>query len=153
MEVLFNNKKVHFINHQGGVTDSDVLLDLSNYAFENDMVYESHASALIDRENLYPTGIMTSIGVAIPHAEIEHTKNSGIIIARLEKPVLFKEMVTKEKIEVEVLFMLLVKETKDHMQLLEKVVTFIQSSEYLEILKTSAASDLIIEEFSKLYND
>lgn len=48
--------------------------------------------ALLARERVYPTGLPTPIGTAIPHADPEHVLQPGLMVASLVRPVPFAQM-------------------------------------------------------------
>jgi PTS system galactitol-specific IIA component len=72
----------------------DLITQIGELAFEKGYVDKEFSKAVIDREKLYPTGLPpTKVTVAIPHAMVrDNVKKSAIIISKLKKPVLFKEM-------------------------------------------------------------
>ena len=56
-------------------------------------VRDSWIEATIEREQAFATGLPTpGIGVAIPHADVEHVLRQAIAVGVLERPVDFGEM-------------------------------------------------------------
>ena len=65
--------------------------------------------------------------MAIPHADVIHVNKAAIAIAILDKPVEFYAMDEPEqKICVQVVVMLALKEAHGHIEMLQKVVSLIK---------------------------
>lgn len=113
--------------------NEDALKFLGQRLFDKQYVKESYIEAVIAREKKYATGLPTEIyGVAIPHTDIVHVNEPGIAIGILSKPVKFIMMGTEDtEIDVKVVFMLAVKEPKEQLQLLEKLMTIFQDKSML----------------------
>ncbi|MDO4941807.1 MAG: PTS sugar transporter subunit IIA [Lachnospiraceae bacterium] len=108
---------------------------------------DTYVRALINREKEYPTGLDASgVGIAIPHTDISHVIKSGTAIAKLTKPVTFIQMGTEdEEVEVQLIFMLAVKDPKSHLTKLQTIITMIQDPEFLKKLIEADDVDSIIE--------
>lgn len=113
--------------------NEDALKFLGQRLFDKQYVKESYIEAVIAREKKYATGLPTEIyGVAIPHTDIVHVNEPGIAIGILSKPVKFIMMGTEDtEIDVKVVFMLAVKEPKEQLQLLEKLMNIFQDKSML----------------------
>ena len=125
----------------------DVFRELGGVVIKEGYAKDSYIEALIEREKEYPTGLDASgVGIAIPHTDISHVIKSGTAIAKLTKPVTFIQMGTDdEEVEVELVFMLAVKDPKSHLTKLQTIITMIQDPEFLKKLITATDVNEIIE--------
>lgn len=109
----------------------------------------SYVQALKDREKSYPTGIQVDqIGVAIPHADLEHINNTAVAIATLKEPVTFYHMGTEpsEGVEVKVKFVIMLAVAGgNHIDFLQKAVMLIQDYPLLNRLVEADSSETIIK--------
>ncbi len=104
---------------------------LSNAGLVNDNFIE----AVISREEKYPTGLPTSIPVALCHTDPEYVKRSFLTVATLEKPVPFHEMGNPENIqEVKIVFFLGILEKGKHIDILKSIMKLIQSDQLLHAI-------------------
>ncbi|MGD9475253.1 MAG: PTS sugar transporter subunit IIA [Eubacteriaceae bacterium] len=105
---------------------------------EKKMVKESFVAAVLEREKTFPTGLPTSIGVAIPHTDSKHVIDEGISIAILKNPVEFRGMGNpKEIVKVEIIILLAIKNPAKQLGILQKIITIIQNKEMLEKIKAA----------------
>src|SRR5690554_3339187 len=105
----------------------EVLVKMGNNLEEQGFVHDSYTEAIIKREKEFPTAIPTaSMGIAIPHTDAEHVKKAGISIATLKEPVTFKNMGTGEDMDVEIIFMLAVKDPNEQLNMLQRLMTIFQ---------------------------
>jgi PTS system galactitol-specific IIA component len=113
-------------------------------------VKESYVPSVINREGNFPTGLMLGgkYNVAIPHTDTVHVNNPGVAFASLEKPVIFKNMgETDSDVEVNMVFLLAVKDPNAQVELLQKLVEMFQHEELLDDLynaKDGAAVEKIL---------
>ncbi len=108
---------------------------------------ESFLQGLVDREKNYPTGLPVNGGVAIPHTDAEHVISDAISIATLATPVGFREMagVDDTEIPVDVVFMLALSGSGDHLEVLQKIIQCIQDSGFMASLRASHSAAEIAE--------
>ena len=72
---------------------SEALTQLSQTLYRNGFVKASYESAVITREQEFPTGLPTNYcGVAIPHTDPQHVNDKAIGIAVLAEAVPFVMM-------------------------------------------------------------
>lgn len=132
------------------LTDDLVLLDVdagSQYELleaaadnlrQQGFVKESYKEAVIEREKIFATGLPTlgSLGVAIPHTDIEHVKRAAISFCRLKKPVEFVVMGDESsKVDVAMIFMLALKEAHSQLGMLQGLMNLLQDEEALAFLE------------------
>lgn len=125
----------------------EALNKMSENLFEQKIVKESFKNAVVNREKEFSTGLQSSkIGVAIPHTDAEHVNVQAISVAVLDKPVSFVHMGTADlSVEVEVIFMLAIKEPEGQLLLLQKLMDVFQKEEVLEKIRQSKDKKEILE--------
>jgi len=123
-------------------TQEELFSEVSNLLVKKKIVKDSFYKAIIDREADFPTGLNTSpINVAIPHADTEHVNKAAIVITKLDKPIIFNQMDKKtNEIKVELAFFLIVDEKKKQAKMLSSFVSLLQSTEFLNKIKSSKDS-------------
>ncbi|MHC1735465.1 MAG: PTS sugar transporter subunit IIA [Erysipelotrichaceae bacterium] len=145
MTSLFNPKLMVLDLEASTVTE--VLTRLSNRLIAEGYVKESFTQAILERETEFSTGLPgLGRGVAIPHADPEHVNASVIAVGILRNPVQFKMMGNHdETIEVEVVFMLALKESHSHMSVLQSLMDVIQNESLLKQIKEAATQDTLLQ--------
>ena len=106
----------------------------------------SYVQALIEREKDFPTGInMGNIGIAIPHTDKEHVIKGAVAIGVLKEPVHFYQMGTNdENVEAKLIFMLAVKDPKEHLVFLQRILMVLQEQEVLkQLIETKNKQEII----------
>lgn len=106
----------------------------------------SYVQALIEREKDFPTGInMGNIGIAIPHTDKEHVIKGAVAIGVLKEPVHFYQMGTNdENVEAKLIFMLAVKDPKEHLVFLQRILMVLQDQEALkQLIETKNKQEII----------
>ncbi len=125
----------------------ELIIQIEDIAYEKGYVEKGFSKAVIEREKLYPTGLPTNkVKVAIPHAiERDNVKKSAIIISKLKKPVLFREMGSLDNfIPVDIVFLLAVNGSKDQLTILQDLIGLFSNDEAMLKLKNiNSASDMI----------
>jgi len=87
------------------------------------------------REETFPTGLPTQpLAVAIPHADPDHVNGSAICVGTLKSPVRFAQMGTDGStvLDVPVIFLLAIKEKEKQVDMIQQLVTLIQSPSLLD---------------------
>ena len=106
----------------------------------------SYVQALIEREKDFPTGInMGNMGIAIPHTDREHVIKGAVAIGVLKEPVHFYQMGTNdENVEAKLIFMLAVKDPKEHLVFLQRILMVLQDQEVLkQLIETKNKQEII----------
>lgn len=106
-----------------------------------------YAEDVIEREKTFPTGLPTEpLQVAIPHADPDHVKKSGVGIAVLNQPVEFGMMGTdgSERVNINIVILLAIKEQEKQVEMLQQLVTVIQSGELLtRLVEVQDAAEVV----------
>lgn len=113
----------------------------------------SYVEALKEREKVFPTGILVDTkGIAIPHTDPEHVKESAVAIASLKNPVEFYHMGTSpsenRKVSVKFVLMLAIA-GNGHLEMLQKAVGLIQDLNLLEQMMTAENCEEIVNIIQK----
>ena len=96
------------------------------------IVEDGFYQACIEREKVFPTGLPTALGVAIPHADSQHVKTDGICFLRLKTQVPFQRLDDPEQsVGVNYVINLATKNPDEHIQILQKVMAFAQDPKKL----------------------
>lgn len=112
----------------------DVVRQMAACAIEHGYATEGYAEDVIERENLYPTGLPTEVmKVAVPHAMIQdHVLAPAIVPARLAHPVDFKEMGDGvNDVACDMVFMLVAKGDKEHLSVLQQLISIFANPELM----------------------
>lgn len=118
-------------------------------------VNPGYGSAVIEREKNLPTGLPgKEINFAIPHTnnQLVIKPAVGVIIPR--EPVEFSMMGNKEtKLKCELIMPLVVKDSKQQIGMLKKMMKLIQNSELLKQIKNSKSRTDIMNCLSSLEDE
>ena len=123
----------------------DLLRQAAQRLYEQGYVKDSYADAVVAREKVFATGLPTVMGgVAIPHTDVEHVNTPAVCIARLKKPVDFIMMGDDtEKVSVDCIFMLAMKEAHAQLTLLQNLMGILQDEDALKLVKTGDSAQEI----------
>jgi PTS system galactitol-specific IIA component len=108
------------------------------------------------REATFPTGLPTQpLAVAIPHADPDHVLNSAVCIGVLKSPVKFAQMGTDGStiLDAHILFILAIKEREKQVEMIQQLMTLIQSPSLLEGLTKTQDPDSAIELIRQTLNE
>lgn len=101
------------------------------------------AQAVLDREKEFPTGIASIKPVAIPHCKHDGIANDSICMLRTAVPVSFHRMEDPdETVEVHIIFCLAIKDSKEHLKVLQQLVALISNEEMLGKLESAPVEEL-----------
>jgi PTS system galactitol-specific IIA component len=125
------------------VDSDDVLAQMSDVLKEAGYVKDTFKEAIIEREKTFATGLPTDFrGIAIPHTSTEHVNQAIVSISVLEEPVSFKMMGNHdETIEVDLIFMLALKEAHAQLQMLQNLMALIQDQDLLSQARSAGSED------------
>jgi PTS system galactitol-specific IIA component len=128
-------------------TQVEVIRKLGGLLYENGYVKDTFVQAVLDREEIFPTGLQTTLlGFAIPHTDTEHVVRPAVAIATLEQPVVFQAMGTPDlSIPVEIVMMLAISDPAAVVRVLRSVISILENEPALQAL-TLAGSEQEIKE-------
>jgi PTS system galactitol-specific IIA component len=114
-------------------------------------VRDSWIEAVIEREQAFATGLPTpGIGVAIPHADVEHVLKQAIAVGVLERPVEFGEMggSPDSKVAVRIVCALAVAHAEAVITVLQHLVSVFQQPDILTQIAAAQTSAEVVTTFN-----
>ena len=130
---------------------------LSKIFLERGLVKQGYLEALMEREKNYPTGIdLTAVfqgfpNIAIPHTESKYCNATKVIVIKLERDIVSKDMMNPDKdLNVKYLFMILNKDGGEQSNILAKIMEFATNKENISMLAASDSLDSIYDVVNKL---
>jgi PTS system galactitol-specific IIA component len=113
-----------------------VITILSERLVEEGYVDSSYCQAVLDRERQFPTGLPSlPYATAIPHADTNGVKKTGIAVAILNRPVPFRAMDSPEEhLDVRVILLLAVADPSKQVSMLQWVSTLLQDQDVVKTL-------------------
>jgi len=132
----------------------DLLYKLASVLNDKGYVKESYIQGVLEREKKFPTGLNTEgVKVALPHTDAKHVNKPAILIAKLKKPVKFKEMGLGENdVEAKLIFMMAVKNPDEQVKTLSKLMGILCQKELLTKLYDSTNESEVVDILSKVIN-
>lgn len=129
-DLSFDSKLVVLMGEEG-LTCEDVERRLAGVLEEQGYVKDTYAQAIVDREANYPTALdMSGLNVAIPHCDVANVNRAALCMGVLAHPVEWHKMdEPDETCEVSVVCMLALTEAHAHLEMLQKVIGFVQDQE------------------------
>lgn len=118
---------------EGGADTREAAIRLAVSAMEREgCVDPGFVAACLEREAAYPTGIPTEVPVAMPHAKFDGIKQDCLCMLRLDSPVSFYRMDSRDvSIDTRLVFTLGINASDDHQDFLESFMEIIQDEEFL----------------------
>lgn len=123
----------------------EMLSFLNNILEEKGFVKDTFLENVLKREKKYPTGLDTGlIKVALPHTDSENVNKSCVTVCTLKKPIIFGQMDEPEnKIEANIVFLLAIKDSKQQVPVLAKLMgVFADSKKLKEIYESKNIDDV-----------
>ncbi|WP_208861541.1 PTS sugar transporter subunit IIA [Paracoccus versutus] len=118
------------------------LLALRLYALG--YVKESYADAVVEREQILPTGLPLGRedSIAIPHTDPKHVLRSGVALATLTAPIMFANMEEPDEVvSVGTVFLLAIDDKDKQISTLQQIMETIQNPAALDSLKQARTFD------------
>lgn len=130
----------------------EILTALGQKLCETGYVKQSYIKAVCEREIVFPTGLPTEgIGIAIPHADSMHVNEKAMIVGILKEPAKFQVMGSLDEfVDVELIFMLAIKEPQSQLEMLQKLIEMCQNKEKLCALRNYTSLEQVREILSEL---
>jgi PTS system galactitol-specific IIA component len=125
------------INANGdNTTAEDVITLLCQRLAEDGYVDSCYAQAVLDRENRFPTALPTlPYPTAIPHADAQYVKETGVAVAILDQPVPFRAMESPDQqLDVRAVLLLAVAHSSEQVTMLQWVCDILNRQDLVEQL-------------------
>lgn len=148
------NQPLEILTHLGMKAGSwEELLDrISKELLAMGYVEPTFRQAIKEREKIYPTGLRTtSIGVAIPHTDVEHVKKNAVLAVTLDRPVAFREMGggREDHVDVECVLMILLNSADRQVKLLMGLMNIVRDPAELGALRQAQDSQTVVRLLQK----
>lgn len=115
---LFNVKLIDLSIR--GSTQQEVFECVTKQLIKEEMVSTNYLEAITKRESLFPTGLMTQhLNIALPHSDPNYIKTPFVFVARLEQPIVFRQMGDNQEMLVTDCFFLGITNGKEQVGLLQ----------------------------------
>lgn len=151
-ELYWDKEKKYLLMKLDVDNKEDVLNQMGGKLESTGYVKDSFTQAVCKREIVFPTGLpMKGVGIAIPHTDSEHVNEKSIAVGILKKPVVFQVMgSTDEFVDVQLVFMLAIKDPNAQLEMLEKLIENCQNEETLYTLRDCTDLNVVKEIISNL---
>ncbi len=143
-------KTEHILLNMRASNAEELIQTLTNALVQSGNATPEFSADVWKREQVFPTGLPTQpFPIAIPHADPDHILASAICVGVLDTPVQFAQMGTDGSIilDVRIAFLLAIKEQAKQVEMIQQLMTLIQSpsllSKLLEVRSPADALDLI----------
>ena len=118
-----------------------LLIELSEILESKGYVKETYRDSILAREEMHPTGLKVEdlINIAIPHTDVEHVlQPTMVVIKHSASSFKFYRMDDpKSEIPVDVVFMLVVKESDGYVNFLAALTNLFQDAEFIDLLSSN----------------
>jgi PTS system galactitol-specific IIA component len=134
-------------------TKEQVFRKICDRAVSMGYVEEGFYDDLVVREQSFPTGLATSIPIAIAHVGT-HCLESFIAIAALENPVEFENMDgSEEKLQVKIVFVFGLIHQEEQSSVLRRLSVLFQSAGFLEEIYGSQSAGVLLKTMRSYLGD
>lgn len=115
-------------------------------------VGKEYIDRVLERERDYPTGLSLEGGInaAIPHADSAGVFRTGLALGVIQQGVGFKEMVSKDDVRVQLVFLLASESSEGQLDLLQRIVELLQNREIRERIIRSGRTDKVVRILSEM---
>jgi galactitol PTS system EIIA component len=115
----------------------EVIRNISGKLLYAGYVRGTFTDAVLARERDIPTGLPLSgkYNAAIPHTDVHHVVKSGIGLATLIRPVVFRNMISPEEtVDVRLVFVLALDQPKSQIEMLQEIARVLQEPDIVNAL-------------------
>ena len=125
---------------------------MSRELLKKGYVCNTYEEKLMEREESYPTGLkLTTMGVAIPHANTEYSKANKFIVLNLKKQIEYKNMEDESNVNVCLVIGLVFNDKDKHMDNLMKLSLLLQNEEKLKEIKEAGTKDEVYKTLEMVF--
>lgn len=148
---LFAEETIFLMPDEKTYTEKEILEFIGNKLMKLGYVKETFTTALIKRENEYPTGLkMEPFSVAIPHTDARHAIRQCVCIVRLKNGVEFHEMMDSNKtIKVNCVFCIVLTRPDKQTDVLQNIISIASTKELMDKIEKAHTPKDVLEIISK----
>lgn len=111
-----------------------------------DFVREGYVENVLKREETFPTGLPTSVPMAVCHTEAQYVKQSALAVGTLVTPIPFQEMGTPERtVNAEIILLVALNDPKQQVPFLKKLSTLFKDHDALVIIRDAQDPQKLVE--------
>lgn len=127
-------------------SDSEAINRIGQQLVECDYILPSYIDSTVSREAEYPTAIdFGTISIAIPHSTPNNNVEKDCIgVLKLDECIVFNSMAGNEKLDVNMVFLLALKDGKKHMEILSKFMGMFQDESFVKKLSVESNKEVIV---------
>jgi PTS system galactitol-specific IIA component len=104
--------------------------------YDLDYVREGYVENVLKREEAFPTGLPTSIPIAVCHTEAQYVKHSALAVGTLVTPIAFQEMGTPERtVNAEIILLVALNDPKQQVPFLKKLSILFKDHDTLTTIR------------------
>ena len=147
MAIIENLDKKYIFLHRDFGNKEDVFHFINGILLEDGYVTEEYLPKVLERENTFPTGMeLEKINVAIPHIDSKYILKENLFEITSKKGIEFNNAENNgEKLNVKIIFGLLIREHNTHINFLVKLIELFQENDKLEQILESSDKDEVIK--------
>lgn len=114
------------------------------------LVNDGYLMGVTEREKIFPTGLITQyLNISLPHSDTKYIEKPFVYIVRLDNPVIVKQMGDSQEMEVKDLFFLGIKNPREQVGLLSKIMELFMNENFVKDYKKVETSKETIELIKK----
>ncbi|MBF0714017.1 PTS sugar transporter subunit IIA [Gemella sp. GH3] len=143
MEKYFSNQKIYI--DVEGENFSEVLKNVTEDLERKGYINNEFFSKVLEREKEFPTGLeFPEHNIAIPHTDPVYVKESGIVVIKPKKSVVFRDMGTNAKdLNVDIILLLLISHNEEQVKVLSSIINKFANKEfYNNILRSDEKEEI-----------
>lgn len=138
----------YFIFNVDGDDFKELVNKVSKNLLELNLVTDTYQSALLEREDSFPTGLITQgLNIGLPHTDPEHIIKPFVYVVRSKKPIQIRQMGDNQLIDVSNFFFLGIKEPSKQVELLQTMMNLFMDMDFVSNYEKSNSEE---EAFLKL---
>ena len=147
MAIIENLDKKYIFLHKDFGNKEEVFYFINKILLEDGCVTEEYLPKVLERENCFPTGMeLEKINVAIPHIDSKYILKENLFVITSKKGIEFNNAENNgEKLNVKIIFGLLIREHNTHISFLVKLIELFQENDNLEQILESSNKDEVIK--------
>ena len=147
MAIIENLDKKYIFLHKDFGNKEEVFYFINKILLEDGCVTEEYLPKVLERENCFPTGMeLEKINVAIPHIDSKYILKENLFVITSKKGIEFNNAENNgEKLNVKIIFGLLIREHNTHISFLVKLIELFQENDKLEQILESSDKDEVIK--------
>lgn len=136
------------------VKNQNELFDfMSDILEEKQYVNKQFREEIKKREEKYPTGLkLKNINIAIAHTEKEFSLANKLVVIKLKDTIPFKNIENLEKIDVSLVFGIVLADSDNHLEVLQKISQIFQDNQFIANVKNTKSQTELFKIMEEKFN-